>query len=639
MPDVNLDRETGLDSKDKDSTFKTRSQKQAKRELDNWNKIRLQAEERYGKEFDKLDSKLKDKLLKRWKKVNKQQHKEQLEEYKEHLENEAKYAESFWKRTSAKLKLDSMKLSSEIGKSVDNTFRKTVQNTVRALDTGIENYLGTYSQYMTGIETRLQGSLKSYSSITRMLNRNIGSSQYVSQGKVLQNLSTLVSQGIVYNVEQRAFLQTVSEKIATTFDAFDSNLTRLIKLQQADSTAARLGMESSLNKFFNTMYQDTSYLNALSDQVSGAIIEANSQLSRNESVAFEHTIQKWLGSLSSVGVSDATISSLAQGINMLGSGDVSGLSSNTALQNLLVMAANAAGINYADIISGGLNANIANKLLSGLVGFTQGIAEASRQNQVVRAQYAQMFGMSVSDLSAIMNLTTDDLIKIKDTTLSFDNAIKETEQGIATIGNRMTLKNRLDTMFENVMSSVGEGIANDSGQYITYLLADVVEKATGGINLPTVGAFGNFLDLETTATGLVKTGIVGWNVINQLGNILGGLSGRNNLSLYGWGESETTGRGRGLLSTLADNNNVGRSISQSYYAGSTTQSEMYKSSIVAAEETTAETISGKEENEMLVLLRDNIAADLRQVLEALTMDGIAVKSLPSSISNPLLGSF
>ena len=35
MPDVNLDRETGLDSKDKENTFKTRSQKQAKRELDN----------------------------------------------------------------------------------------------------------------------------------------------------------------------------------------------------------------------------------------------------------------------------------------------------------------------------------------------------------------------------------------------------------------------------------------------------------------------------------------------------------------------------------------------------------------------------------------------------------------------------
>ena len=530
-----------------------------------------------------------------------------------------------------------MKLSSEIDKSVGKTLRKTVQNTVRALDTGIENYLGSYSQYMTGIETRLQGATKGYASITKMLNKNIGSSQYVSQGKVLQNLSTLVSQGIVYNVEQRAFLQTVSEKIATTFDAFDSNLTRLIKLQQADSTAARLGMESSLNKFFNTMYQDTSYLNALSDQVSGAIIEANSQLSRNESVAFEHTIQKWLGSLSSVGVSDATISSLAQGINMLGSGNVSGLSGNTALQNLLVMAANAAGIDYADIISGGLNATTANKLLSGLVGFTQGIAEASKQNQVVRAQYAQMFGMSVSDLSAIMNLTTDDLVKIKDTTLSFDNAIKETEQGIATIGSRMTLKNRLDTLFENVMSTIGESIANDPGQYMTYMLADVVEKATGGINLPTVGAFGNFLDLETTVTGLIKTGIVGYNVINKLGTILGGLSGSNKLSLYGWGEAETTGRSRGLETTLADGNNVGSGISQSYYAGGAIDSEIYKSSIIAAEEQTAETISGKEENEMLTIIKDRIAVDVNQILTALTLDGIVVKSMPNSTYNPILG--
>lgn len=520
---LDLDKSVGYRKSDKDGKSKTRLQKAEEKLAESKRKAQLQAEERYQKKFEELSLETQRKINARAEKLAKASLKERLKDAKEYYDDEVKYAESAAERVKAFAK------SSTLGLAQGAI--NAVKNTTKALNTGIENYLGTYSQYMTGIETRLQGASKSYSSITRMLNRNIGSSQYVSQGKVLQNLSTLVSQGIVYNVEQRAFLQTVSEKIATTFDAFDSNLTRLIKLQQADSTAARLGMESTLNKFFNTTYQDSSYLNQLSDNVAGAIIEANSQLSRDESLRFEYTIQKWLGSLSSVGVSDSTISSLAQGINMLGSGNISELSGNTALQNLMVMAANAAGVNYADIISGGLNANTANKLLSGLVEFTQGIAEASKYNQVVKSQYAQLFGMSVSDLSAIMNLTGDDLSAIRASMLSFDSAVKETERGIATISNRMTLKNRLDTMFENVMSTVGESIANSTGSYVTYMLADVVEKATGGINLPTVGALGTFLDLETTATGLVKTGIVGLNIMNKLGTILGGLSGRNSLSL------------------------------------------------------------------------------------------------------------
>ena len=631
MADANLDlnKSVGYKEPGKDDKFKTRLQKAEEKLAETKRKAQLQAEEKYQKKFEELSIETQRKINARAEKLAKASFKERLKEAKEFYDNETKYAESASERVKAFAKSTAVGLAQGA--------LNAVKNTASALNTGIENYLGTYSQYMTGIETRLQGASKSYSSITQMLNRNIGSSQYVSQGKVLQNLSNLVSQGIVYNVEQRAFLQTVSEKIATTFDAFDSNLTRLIKLQQADSTAARLGMESTLNKFFNSMYQDTSYLQQLSDNVAGAIIEANSQLSRNESLAFEYNVQKWLGSLSSVGVSDSTISSLAQGINMLGSGDVSGLSGNSALQNLMVMAANAAGINYADIISGGLNANTANKLLSGLVEFTQGIANASAQNQVVRAQYAQLFGMSVSDLSAMLNLTTDDLKSIKNSMLSFDSAVKETENGIATIGSRMTLKNRLDTMFENVLSSVGEGIANSAGQYITYMLADVVEKATGGIALPTIMAFGSGIDLETTLTGLTKTGIVGLNVIGQLGSILSGLSGRNGLSLDNWNASATTGRGRGLLTTLADGNNVSKGVSQSYYAGTSTASEMYKSSILAAEETTAETVSSTEENEMMVLLRDRIAVDVSQILSTLTVDGIVVKSIPNSIYSSILG--
>ena len=82
----------------------------------------------------------------------------------------------------------------------------------------------------------------------------IGSSRYIKQTEVLQNLSKLVESGTALNLEQRAFLATVSDKIATTFNAFDASLLRIIRLQQEDSTAARLGMEAALTQNLNSMF-------------------------------------------------------------------------------------------------------------------------------------------------------------------------------------------------------------------------------------------------------------------------------------------------------------------------------------------------------------------------------------------------
>ena len=64
---------------------------------------------------------------------------------------------------------------------------------------------------------------------------------------------------------------------------------------------------------------------------------------------------------------------------------------------------------------------------------------------------------------------------------------------------------------------------------------------------------------------------------------------------------------------------------------------MYKSSLLSAEETTAETVSSAEENEMVTLLRDRIAVDVNQILSTLTTDGIVVKSMPNSIYSSILG--
>lgn len=102
----------------------------------------------------------------------------------------------------------------------------------------------------------------------------------------------MVGQGIAFNVEQRALLQEMSGKIATTFDAANGTLLRLIKIQQQDTTAGRLGMESALTAFLNNMYSTTEYMQSLAKSVKGSLEEAMSLMTGENALSFEYQIQK-----------------------------------------------------------------------------------------------------------------------------------------------------------------------------------------------------------------------------------------------------------------------------------------------------------------------------------------------------------
>lgn len=106
-------------------------------------------------------------------------------------------------------------------------------------------------------------------------------------------------------------MATVKDEIVNTFDAFDSNLLRLIRIQSADSTAARLGLEAALSKSFNAWFEDTAYLNDAFDTVSANLLEASSLLSRAASTELEYAAQKWLGALYEAGASQNLIGLLS----------------------------------------------------------------------------------------------------------------------------------------------------------------------------------------------------------------------------------------------------------------------------------------------------------------------------------------
>ena len=85
----------------------------------------------------------------------------------------------------------------------------------------------------------------------------------------------MVQSGVAQNVSQRAFFQTVKSGIAETFDATESYMKRIIRIQQNDSTAARLGMEAYLTRWLNAYVENTEYLTTTFDNVASSLLEAS----------------------------------------------------------------------------------------------------------------------------------------------------------------------------------------------------------------------------------------------------------------------------------------------------------------------------------------------------------------------------
>ena len=102
----------------------------------------------------------------------------------------------------------------------------------------------------------------------------------------------MVSQGIAFNVEQRAALDVMKDKIATTFDAANGTLLRVVRIQEQDTTAGRLGMESALTAFLNNMYQTTEYMEGIAKTVKGNLEEAMSLMTGENALSFEYQVQK-----------------------------------------------------------------------------------------------------------------------------------------------------------------------------------------------------------------------------------------------------------------------------------------------------------------------------------------------------------
>lgn len=480
-------------------------------------------------------------------------------------------------------------------KTMEQNLINTMKGVGAAIQEGlnaINNSISSYAKYQTGINSRLQG-VSSYSQIVKTLDK-VAYSPLLSAESLYENVATLVGQGLVTNVEQRAMFETVKEGIAQTFDVTSDSLKRIIRVQQTDSTAARLGMEAYLTKFLNVYVENTEYLQSTFDTVSASLLEASSLMylankagGAAQSAELEYIVQKWLGTLVGIGFSDASAQAIAEGIGQIGSGDVEGVGSNN-IQNLLIMAANRANLSYAEMLNDGLDAKQANDLFKGVVEYLQEISTTG--TNVVKNQLSNIFGVTVSDLVAVSNLSADSLKTVHSDMLSYQNMYGELEYQFDQLTSRIGISNILENLFANFTYQTGQGIGSNPVLYSMWKITDMIQGVTNGkgINIPFITAFGSGIGLETSVENLIKLGIVGISTLGGIGSIIGGLSSVANGSMLldklKVSEANAIVKSFGGSSLSSSGRTSGSTTSESTYVGNTAGDDYYESTINAANE-------------------------------------------------------
>lgn len=457
-------------------------------------------------------------------------------------------AEAADKAAKAALKsADAAKRKAATDETLEEKKKRQSRNVAKAASmasTAIDSALTSIYGQQGKMQARLQGTNISWQSAVDKVSTNLGFSPIASQQKVVEQMGRLVDSGVAYNLELRAFLAETSENIASTFDAFDSNLLRLIRLQQSDSTAARLGMEAKLTELFNSSFQDSGYLaEKVSDAVSDAILDASATMTRDDSLAFEYVVQKWLGSLYSLGMSSEAVTGIAKGINYLATGNVTALSGDSALQTLLSMSASKTKKSYADMLVGGISAAETNDLLKSMIEILSSIA-GNTSNRVTSSAYAELFNMSLTDLRTFSSLSDEEISKIYESNVNYGGLIETTESQLTQILSRKNTAQIVDTVIENAMTGAAQNIGSNVVTYGLWKALNLVDSLID-FEIPGITVVGSGTTSAIDVLNIAKLGFAGMGLVTSLVEALTSNSG-GSTNLTSWNFSETTSRGSTL---------------------------------------------------------------------------------------------
>ena len=509
------------------------------------------------------------------------------------------------------------------------------------------------AQYKASIDTRLQGSKNdtAYGSYWDRFTKDItgiaGISPLIKQEDFAANVRKAVEAGIAFNVEQRAFLQTISDRIANTFDAFDGDLARLIRIQQEDTTAGRLGMESALTAFLNRMYETTEYLTAsLQTSVRSALLEAEALSDSRTAAALEFQTNKWLGSLYSLGMSQNAIQGIAQALGQVAAGQIQGISGG-GYGNLMVMSANEAGLSIADLLAEGIDDSEMNSLMKSMVEYLAGIYDETQGNRVVQQQIAQVYGLTAADLKAAAGLMTNDTMSsISNYNLSYGDMTAQLFDMASTVHNRTSQSQLMSNIFSNIKYSMAAGISSTPALYGMMMVANMLDSVAGGMPIPAITLpFGGGIDLHTTASNLMRAGALVGSIVDSIGSMIaagtgGGWNMASMLNSLGITKEVSSLKRGGSLDdltpaqvsesgavTMAANGSGDDVLNQTFAGAEDQKSEQ----MAAAESTADEDIERKVLNESMLKIYDLLLS----VVDGTNAFSVKYSLLPSWTSGQL----
>lgn len=390
-------------------------------------------------------------------------------------------------------------------KETIKTYKEFTSNlkNLSGLFDGVTKNVQSYVDSLESVAYHLSGTERTQRDLSKTLSNALGGNGIVSMQSTYNNLAALVKQGITFNVEQRAFLKTVADDISSSFNSYVSTLNNLTKLYGEDVTGRGLAIEASMKEYLNQSFKNSEYLVNSFSTVVNSLYEAQSWMSASSAMGLNATVQKWLGSFESVGGSTGTVSSIANALGLLGSGNISSLS-GSSMQNLLLMGANRAGLSYSDLLINGLNADNANQLMNGVMSF---IASLGDGNAVVRSEYARIFGLQVSDIRAAGDaaLKEASVVSTEISTNIYDTLLGK-------LSDYLPGTKALDNFVENMFFTGAMNLGNNQGAYGTYKVAGAVSNLINsfGLSSNVVGAAIN------TAAALTQLGslLVGTSVVD-----------------------------------------------------------------------------------------------------------------------------
>lgn len=555
---------------------------------------------------------------------------EESRAHEEQLRKDAEQQEDIQKQLAAKQQQEDEKRR----KDTQQALNAAVGNVIDKLYSAIGNSAKEYNQYIDRIQVRLIGANETFGSITNKLDSVFGASPIFSMKTVLEKVALAVEKGINFNVESRVAMQVLSEKVAATFDAFDASLLRLVKIQQEDTTKARLGMENTLTTFLNRQFQDSSYLtDRISSTVTANLLEATSLYDGEKSMSLEYSVQKWLGSFYSLGVSSGLVQSISTAIGNLASGDITSLSGNTSMMNLLALASTKGGADFGKLITGDVDAKAIDAIFTGLISLVEEMTKSD--NKVALTEYSRNFGIAISDLSALRNVSDTTVKALKEQVQTIDslNQQVDKESTFAKLMERTGGASMGENLYQNFLYSSGKAIGFSPVTYLAWQMGDILAGALQGIKTE-IAPWG--MGVSLTPSQIVKAVMTTAGALPGLGIMLSNAGSLGGVNLSALGEGEKSSIVRGSLFTTAKPGTTESSVS---YTGDYTQGAMAAMSGAqqdkAVESHTDTTYDEeKQRSEKLQKTNEELNDNVKIIRDLLGKYGILIRTNATTVKPP-----